>query len=148
MGQGTMADREGIRTYGVVRYLLDFEYKPVRHPEIAVIGSHMRRSPRWEDTGFGDTWVFADVYTSYMRQGWQLTFHRRIPGGMFSGWYLISPDFRWAKVHGGGGLPAYPRQFHVRPLRIADWIVTHGWTDDWDVHADHGLLSVSPGLAW
>lgn len=148
MGQGTMADREHIRTYGVVRSLLDFEHPPARHPGIAVLDSYMRRNPRNVDTRFGDAWVFADVFTSYMRQGWQLTFHRRTPGGMFAGWYLISPDFRWAKVHGGGGLPVLPHHLHVRPLRIADWIVTHGWPDDWDVYVDHGLLSVSPRLAW
>ena len=148
MGQETMVDHEDIRGYGDVRPLLDFGHPLPWHPGIAVVRIHMRGSPHQEDTRFGDAWVFADALTFYMRQGWQLTFHRRVPGGMFSGWYLISPDFRWAKVHGGGGLPVFTHHLHVRPLRIADWIVTNGWPDDWDVHTDHGLLSVSPRRTW
>lgn len=147
MGHETTGEPWDRRAPGEVMSIFPAVYQRREDLRIAVVHPYIFWSDS-DESRTHDSWVFGEMYVSYMREGWQLTFHRRVPGGMFSGWYLISPDSRWARVWGGGGVSPYPREWHKWPLRVADWIVTHGWPDDWDVYTDHGLMSVSPRVAW
>lgn len=83
------------------------------------------------------TWCHYHHGDSYTRRGWVVYTEMYFPAA--SGlelMVLVDPDGRYALIL------CRSWEHNVAMLRIADWVVDHGWPPDWRTHENHHMARV------